>query len=101
MFKLQSAIRSPRSAIPLVALLIVAVSAGIGGLCYDPAALTKPSDAMADNPTVRDFVKAIGLIEDNYAVTPDRERLTRGAVLGMLHSLDPHSGFYRAAIFTA
>jgi carboxyl-terminal processing protease len=94
MFKLQSAIRSPRSAIPLVALLIVAVSAGIGGLCYDPAALTKPSDAMADNPTVRDFVKAIGLIEDNYAVTPDRERLTRGAVLGMLHSLDPHSGFY-------
>ena len=94
MFKLQSAIRNPRSAIPLVALLIVAVSAGIGGLCYDPAILTKPSDAMADNPAVRDFVKAIGFIEDNYAVTPDKERLTRGAVLGMLHSLDPHSGFY-------
>ncbi|HEV2666525.1 MAG TPA: S41 family peptidase [Blastocatellia bacterium] len=78
----------------MIAILILAVSAGIGGLCYDPAALTKPSDGMADNPAVRDFAKAVGLIDDNYAVTPDKERLTRGAVLGMLHSLDPHSGFY-------
>ncbi|HEU0175908.1 MAG TPA: S41 family peptidase [Blastocatellia bacterium] len=78
----------------MAAFLIVAVSAGIGGLCYDSAALTKPSDGMAGNPAVRDFAKAIELIEDNYAVTPDKERLTRGAVLGMLHTLDPHSGFY-------
>ncbi len=49
---------------------------------------------MADNPAVRDFAKAIEVIEDNYALTPDKERLTRGAVLGMLQSLDPHSGFY-------
>lgn len=93
-FKLQSAIRNPRSAIPMIAFLILAVSAGIGGLCYDPAALTKPSDGMANNPAVRDFAKAIEIIEDNYAVTPDKEGLTRGAVLGMLHSLDPHSSFY-------
>jgi carboxyl-terminal processing protease len=78
----------------MIAFLILAVSAGIGGLCYDPAALTKPSDGMADNPAVRDFAKAVEFIEDNYAITPDKERLTRGAVLGMLHSLDPHSGFY-------
>lgn len=84
----------PRFAIPMVAVLVLAVSAGIGGFFYDPAALTKPSDGMADNPAVRDFAKAVGLIDDNYAVAPDKERLTRGAVLGMLHSLDPHSGFY-------
>jgi len=84
----------PRSVMPMIAFLILAVSAGIGGLCYDPAALTKPSDGMADNPAVRDFAKAVEFIEDNYAITPDKERLTRGAVLGMLHSLDPHSGFY-------
>lgn len=96
--KLQSAIirgkKRPRSPIPVVAVLVLAVSAGIGGLCYDPAALTRPSDGMADNPAVRDFARAIEFIEGNYAVTPDKERLTRGAVLGMLHSLDPHSGFY-------
>jgi carboxyl-terminal processing protease len=90
----QTANPKPRFAVLMIALLIIAVSAGIGGLCYDPAALSKPSDAMADNPAVRDFVKAIGFIEDNYAVTHDKERLTQGAVLGMLHSLDPHSGFY-------
>jgi carboxyl-terminal processing protease len=78
----------------MIALLIVAVSGVIGGLCHDQTALTRPSDAMADNPAVRDFAKAIDLIEDNYALTPDKERLTRGAVLGMLHSLDPHSNFY-------
>jgi carboxyl-terminal processing protease len=87
--------RSGNQAVTLmVAFLILAVSAIIGGLCYDQSALTKPSDGMADNPAVRDFAKAIGLIEDNYAITPDKERLTRGAVLGMLHSLDPHSSFY-------
>lgn len=78
----------------MIAFLILAISVVIGGLCYDQAALTRPSDGMADNPAVRDFAKAIELIEDNYALTPDKERLTRGAVLGMLHSLDPHSSFY-------
>jgi carboxyl-terminal processing protease len=86
--------KRPRASIPAIAILILALSAGIGGLWYDPAAPTKPSDGMADNPAVRDFAKAIEVIEDNYALTPDKERLTRGAVLGMLQSLDPHSGFY-------
>src|SRR5262247_1428172 len=86
--------KRPRAAILVIAILILAVSAGIGGLCYDPTDLTKPSDGMADNPAVRDFAKAVEFIDDNYAVTPDKERLTRGAVLGMLHTLDPHSGFY-------
>src|SRR5262245_56394727 len=70
----QSAVRSPRFAVPMITLLILAFSAGIGGLCYDPAALTKPSDGMAGNPAVRDFAKAVELIEGNYAVTPDKER---------------------------
>ncbi len=86
--------KRPRAAIPVIAILILALAAGIGGLFYDQAAPTKPSDGMADNPAVRDFAKAIEVIEDNYALTPDKERLTRGAVLGMLQSLDPHSGFY-------
>src|SRR5215470_3034348 len=95
--RLQSAIglsRGSQSAIPITMILIIFVSGVTGGLYYDSAKLTEPSNEMADNPAVRDFVKAIQHIEDNYAVTPDRERLTRGAVLGMLHSLDPHSGFY-------
>src|SRR5262245_40303517 len=71
----RSAIRNRRAAIPVIAFMILAVSAGIGGLFYDGVAPTKPSDGMADNPAVRDFAKAIEFIEDNYAVTPDKERL--------------------------
>src|SRR5215468_5953859 len=95
--RLQSAIglrRGTQSAIPITIILIIFTSALIGGLYYDSTNLTEPSNEMADNPAVRSFAKAIEFIEDNYAVTPDKERLTRGAVLGMLHSLDPHSGFY-------
>src|SRR5215510_487244 len=92
--------KRPRAAIPVITILILALSAGIGGYFYDPAAPTKPSDGMADNPAVRDFARAIEFVEDNYAVTPDKERLTRGAVLGMLHSLDPHSGFYSRREFS-
>ncbi|MGH9832540.1 MAG: S41 family peptidase [Blastocatellia bacterium] len=90
----QSAIHNPQSAILIAAFLIIILSAVVGGFYADPSLPTKPSDEMADNPAVRDFVKAIQYIEDNYAVTPDRERLTRSAVLGMLHSLDPHSNFF-------
>ena len=86
--------RNKQSAILITAFLVITISAALGGLYYGSTILTKPSDEMADNPAVRDFVKAIQFIEDNYAVAPDKERLTRGAVLGMLHSLDPHSGFY-------
>src|SRR5262245_19316538 len=100
-YKLKSGLRSAtglsrgaQSASPVTFLVIILISAVVGGLYSDPARLTEPSDGMAGNPAVRDFVKAIQHIEDNYAVTPDKERLTRGAVLGMLHSLDPHSSFY-------
>jgi carboxyl-terminal processing protease len=78
----------------MIALSILAASAGIGGFYYDQSVLTRPSDGMAHNPAVRDFAKAVDLIEGNYAGASDKERLTRGAVLGMLHSLDPHSNFY-------
>ncbi|MBO0859180.1 MAG: S41 family peptidase, partial [Chloracidobacterium sp.] len=78
----------------VIAFSILAVSAGIGGFYYDQSTLTRPSDGMADNPAVRDFAKAVELIEGYYAGASDKERLTRVAVLGMLHSLDPHSNFY-------
>lgn len=75
-------------------MLVIVFSAVIGGLIADVPAPTRPSDEMANNPAVRDYVKALHYIEDKYALTPDKERLARGAVLGMLHALDPHSNFF-------
>jgi carboxyl-terminal processing protease len=84
----------PQSAIKFAPLLLMAVSAVIGGLTGAPPPPNKPSEEMANQPVVRDFAKVLQLIEEHYVVAPDRERLTRGAVGGMLHSLDPHSNFF-------
>lgn len=41
-----------------------------------------------------DFVGAILVAEDNYAGTVDRDKLTKASILGMLHTLDPHSNYF-------
>jgi carboxyl-terminal processing protease len=84
----------PQPAIKFAPLLIVAVAAVIGGLTGAPLPPNKPSEEMANQPVVRDFAKVLQLIEEHYVVTPDRERLTRSAIVEMLHKLDPHSNFF-------
>ncbi len=91
---IQSALRQPRSVTLLSAWLIIAAGVLIGGLYAGLPTATRPSGEMAGNPAVRDYVKALQYIEEHHALTPDKERLTRGAVLGMLQSLDPHSNFF-------
>ncbi len=83
-----------KSAIIIASLLVLTIAAILGGLYGAPPAPNKPSEEMANDPVVRVFVKVLQLIEENYVVTPDKEQLTRSAVSGMLHSLDPHSNFF-------
>lgn len=96
--KIESAINYllvwPRPAILATVLAFAVAGAILGGIFGDVPEPTRPSDEMANNPAVRDFVKVLQTIEEQYAVTPDKERLTRGAVQGMLHALDPHSNFF-------
>ncbi len=84
----------PRPAILAVAAVFLIGGGILGGWFGDAPVPSKPSDEMAGNPAVRDFVRILGTIEEHYAVAPDKERLTHGAVLGMLRTLDPHSNFY-------
>ncbi len=84
----------------IVVLLILALSAVLGGLYGSAPPPDKPSEEMANTTVVRDFAQALQLIEDNYVVTPDKERLTRSSVSSMLHSLDPHSNFFDRRDFT-
>jgi len=75
-------------------VLLLGLAAIIGGILGAPPEVNRPSDEMANNPVVRDYFKVLQLAEENYVLTLDKERLTRGAVLEMLHSLDPHSNFF-------
>lgn len=47
--------------------------------------------------SVRNFTKVYGVVEDNFAdpVSPDRG-IYKGAIPGMLRTLDPHSNFFDA-----
>lgn len=75
-------------------LMVLAISAIVGVYFGDAPEPTVPSKEMANDPIVQAYVQAMEKVEENYGSTPDKERLMRGAVLGMLHSLDPHSGFF-------
>src|SRR5215475_9758681 len=90
---------STRSAVPrymnwIWVVLLLGLAAIIGGILGAPPEVNRPSYEKANNPVVRDYFKVLQLAEENYVLTLDKERLTRGAVLEMLHSLDPHSNFF-------
>jgi carboxyl-terminal processing protease len=83
-----------RGTILAIALTVIAICAVAGVFFGDAPEPTVPSKEMANDPVVQSYVQAMEQVEENYGITPDKERLMRGAVLGMLHSLDPHSGFF-------
>ena len=80
----------------ILALALTVLSCcAIGGVFFgDDPESAKPSKEMANDPIVQTYVKALETIEENYVNPPDKFRLTRGAILEMLHTLDPHSGFF-------
>jgi len=41
-----------------------------------------------------DFARAILVAKDNYAGEVDLNRITKASILGMLHTLDPHSNYF-------
>jgi len=55
------------------------------------------SDAQAYNSQTYDqirlFSEALSLVQKNYVEEPETQELVRGAIRGMLTSLDPHSSF--------
>jgi carboxyl-terminal processing protease len=55
-------------------------------------------DRADDSPTRQriadDFAKAILVAKDNYAGQVDLNKATKASILGMLHTLDPHSNYF-------
>ena len=78
----------------IAALLAIVVGAILGGHFGRYPGRLASTDQRPTDPSVRRFIEALQIIDDNYVTSPDKARLTRGAVLGALHTLDPHSGFF-------
>jgi carboxyl-terminal processing protease len=78
----------------VIAVLAVSVGAVSGFILGDDPESSKPSKEMANDPVVQAYVQAMEIVEENHVSPPDKFRMARGAILGMLHTLDPHSSFY-------
>lgn len=52
------------------------------------------SDSVTRKKIGENFAEAISLVQDNYAGRLDFERIYKASILGMLHTLDPHSSYF-------
>jgi carboxyl-terminal processing protease len=78
----------------LLLVLVLAVSAALGGFFGPPASATaSSSDDTQDS--VKTFTRVLSVVERNYADPVDTDKVIYdGAIPGMLHVLDPHSNFF-------
>ncbi len=63
-------------------------------LASSPSPATGDPARTDESAILRDFADAVVLLEEHYADKLDYEQITKMAILGMLHTLDPHSHYY-------
>ncbi len=88
-------------ALGLGALLVVGLLA-LGMMGGGPALLglgTAHAVAPETYESLKTFTEALSIIQRNYVEEPNSQELVRGAVKGMLASLDPHSSFMDPDMF--
>jgi carboxyl-terminal processing protease len=82
----------PASRAAFCLIIVLAVSAVIGGV------LGKPAQAVSDDAEMdarlQTFMNVLDLVETNYATEIVPEKAVYGAIDGMLRTLDPHSKFF-------
>jgi carboxyl-terminal processing protease len=54
----------------------------------------RDDDSVTRQRIASDFTKAILVAKDNYAGQIDLNKATKASILGMLHTLDPHSNYF-------
>ena len=85
--------------IPLL-ILACALIGGIYGQQYKPASSASGDQAIESG--MKEFMKVYDTVDKNFAdkVNPDKA-IFKGAIPGMLRTLDPHSNFFDPKDFDA
>ena len=77
---------------PLI-VLACSIAGGFYGPRVDVASAASPIDDL--DRDVSGFVKALNLVDQNFAERPSADKtIYKGAIPGMLRTLDPHSSFF-------
>src|SRR5579862_9367689 len=78
----------------LLLMLVLAVSAALGGL-FGPGPTATASNSDDTQDSVKTFTRVLSVVERNYADPVDTNKVIYdGAIPGMLQVLDPHSAFF-------
>ncbi len=74
-------------------LLWLAAAGGLAvGLAVSPLGISAARETSA-YPELRTFTEVLSLVETNYVNEPRGQKLIRGAIRGMLRTLDPHTSY--------
>ena len=80
-----------------IVLATVALCAGLAGFLAPKAgvAAAEPDTEVSLGKDVENFAKALNLVEQNFADSANLDKeVYKGAIPGMLRTLDPHSNFF-------
>jgi carboxyl-terminal processing protease len=78
----------------LIAIILIAVGAILGGLFGRTPFSAAASDTTTAARVLNDYREAVSVIDANYVGPVDHEKITESSVQGMLWTLDPHSTFF-------
>jgi carboxyl-terminal processing protease len=86
---------------PALVIAVVLALGTVTGAILDPPALLGPARAAAADTYeyLKTFTEALSIVQRNYVEEPKAQDLVRGAVRGMLNTLDPHSAFMDPDMF--
>jgi carboxyl-terminal processing protease len=83
----------------ILVVVVLLLSAVLGGI-YGPNVKATSSSADDYQTSLREFTKALDVVQANYAEPVDADKsVYQGAIPGMLRMLDPHSNFFDAKQF--
>jgi carboxyl-terminal processing protease len=78
----------------VVVVLIIALSATIGGFMGRSASAGGAAPQNSPNQFLSDFTEALDVVQKNYVDNIGPDKLVYSAIKGMLRALDPHSSFF-------
>lgn len=78
----------------LIALLVIAIGAVVGGLIGRMPAKTSAEGKVTIESVSTEYGEALNLIDKNYGGKVDHEKVTDTSMQAMLWTLDPHSAFF-------
>lgn len=79
---------------PLIAVILIVAGSIIGGLLGRMPSITSADSAITPERITSEYSEAFDVVNSNFAGKIDSDKISDGAMQGMLWTLDPHSSYF-------